>query len=344
MRTLTVGIPVYNEIDHIEKTVHNLVGLASKVNFGIELLIVDNFSSDGTRKFLEKLNDKFLNLDVRVILNDKNMGFTHSCDTLMKEAKGKYLWITGGHDLINSDGINAINSIVEYDPDYVICNARIRDENTNEIINESLWGETKSEDFLTLEHFFRVMGGPCQAISCNIFKTESIKKYTERQQITHLWGFIERVTDMLIEKKSSLRIRYIDIPLVEMLIETDGWQAKGEENFGLKPAKTFGAFTPVLQISELYNLKLNSYPEALKQAAPFRDKLGIVRTIVIARSQGLPVSAMLLKRLSKAYGKSPIFWSFGLPIFLAPRWVSRILLLTRGIVHVLRKVFNIKTY
>ena len=344
MSNLTVGIPVFNEINHIGKTVSNLVDLASKVDFGIELLIVDNFSSDGTRKYLEELNNKFLNIDVRVIFNDKNMGFTHSCDTLMNEAKGKYLWIVGGHDLINSEGLNVINSIVEYDPDYVICNARIRDENSNKIINESLWGETKSEDFLTLEHFFRVMGGPCQAISCNIYKTEQIKRYTERQQVTHLWGFIERVTDMLIEKKSSLRIRYIDIPLVEMLIETDGWQAKGEENFGLKPAKTFGAFTPVLQISELYNDKLKSYPGVLKQAAPFRDKLGIVRTIVIARSQGLSVSVVLLKRLCGSYGKSPIFWSAGLPIFLAPRWVSRILLLTRGLVHVLRRVFHIKTY
>jgi glycosyltransferase involved in cell wall biosynthesis len=344
MKNLTVGIPVFNEIDHIEKTVDNVVNLASKVDFEIELLIVDNFSSDGTRKYLEKLNDKFFNVDVRIILNDMNMGFTHSCDTLMNEAKGKYLWIIGGHDLINTEGLNSIKSIVEYDPDYVICNARIRDENSNEIINESLWGKTKSEDFLTLKDFFQVMGGPCQAISCNIYKTEKIKKYTGRQQVTHLWGFIERVMDMLIESESRSRIRYIDTPLVEMLIETNGWQVKGEENFGLKPAKTFGAFTPVLQISELYNDKLKSYPEELKHAAPFRDKLGIARTIVVAKSEGLPVSVELWKKLCGTYRKSLIFWLVGLPIFLAPRWVSRILLLTKGIVHVLRRVFRIKTY
>jgi len=344
MRNLTVGIPVFNEIDHIEKTVNNLVELARDIDFRIELLIIDNFSSDGTRKYLDKLDKEYLNIDVRVILNNKNMGFTHSCDTLMNQAKGKYLWIIGGHDLINSEGLNSIKSIVEFDPDYVICNARIRDENSSEIINESLWGRTQAEDFTSLEHFFEVMGGPCQAISCNIYRTELIRRYTGRQQVTHLWGFIERVMDMLIENKSSLRVRFIDSPHVEMLIEADGWQVKGEENFGLKPAKTYGAFTPVLQISELYNEKLKSYPRILKQAAPFRDKFGIIRTIVIARSQNLPVSVELLKRLCRTYRRSLIFWFIALPIFLAPSWVARILLPAKGMVHVLRRVFGIKTY
>jgi glycosyltransferase involved in cell wall biosynthesis len=344
MTNLTVGIPVFNEIDHLEKTFGNLVDLASKIDYAIEVLIVDNFSTDGTRAYLESINNKFVNLHLRIIFNDKNEGFTHSCDTLMKEAVGEYLWIIGGHDLINSEGFASIKSILDFSPDYVICNARIRDENSNVIINESLWGEIKSRDFTNLKDFFEIMGGPCQAVSCNIYRTSLIKRYTDGQQVTHLWGFIERIMDMLLDNQASLRIRYIDAPLVEMLIETEGWQAQGVENFGLKPARTFGAFTPALQISELYNIKLKAEPILIKMAAPFRDKLGVVRIIVIAKAQGLPVDMELLKRLSIAYKRSIQFWVVGIPILLSPQMISRSLIHTRGMVHVFRRIFKIKTY
>jgi glycosyltransferase involved in cell wall biosynthesis len=37
METLTIGIPVYNEIKHIEKTISNIVSVSKEVNFQIEL-------------------------------------------------------------------------------------------------------------------------------------------------------------------------------------------------------------------------------------------------------------------------------------------------------------------
>ena len=334
MTTLTVGIPVFNEIDHIEKTFGNLVDLASKIDYAIEVLIVDNFSTDGTRAYLESINNKFVNLHLRIIFNDKNEGFTHSCDTLMKEAVGEYLWIIGGHDLINSGGFASIKSVLDFSPDYVICNARIRDENSNVIINESLWGEIKSHAFSNLKDFFEIMGGPCQAVSCNIYRTSLIKRYTGGQQVTHLWVFIERIMDMLLDNRASLSIRYIDAPLVEMLIETDGWQVQ----------EKFGPFRTALEISELYNIKLNAEPKLIKMAAPFRDKLSVIRIIVIAKAQGLPVDMELLKRLSIAYKGSIQFWVVGIPILLSPQLISRSLIHTRGMFHVFRRIFKIKTY
>jgi len=154
VKTLTIGIPVLNEIKHLEKTVDNLVYLAGNVDFEIELIIVDNFSTDGTRLFLQSLPNKVSNLDLKVHFNSKNEGFNYSCDTIIDYAEGKYLWIIGGHDLINMQAMHAIRDILAYDPDYVICNATIRDESSNQVINESLWQQISSEDFTTLERFF----------------------------------------------------------------------------------------------------------------------------------------------------------------------------------------------
>jgi hypothetical protein len=140
--------------------------------------------------------------------------------------------------------------------------------------------------------------------------------------------------DMLLDNRASLSIRYIDAPLVEMLIETDGWQVK----------EKFGPFRPALEIYELYNIKLNAEPRLIKMAAPFRDKLGVLRIIVIAKAQGLPVDMELLKRLSIAFKKSIQFWVVGIPILLSPQLISRSLIHTRGMVHVFRRIFKIKTY
>ena len=344
MKILTIGIPVFNEIRHLEQTISNIFEIASKIDYEIELLIVDNFSTDGSREFLENLESKSSNVDLKVIFNSKNEGFTFSCDTLMNQAAGDYLWIIGGQDKIYLEGLIIAKEVLAYNPNYVICNAQIRDELTDKIINRSLWGPLQSKNFTSLQEFFADMGGPCQAVSCNIYKSSLIKNYTRQKQVTHLWGFIERTMDLLLDKKDDVKIRFIDKPLVEMLIESDGWQIQGVENFGLTPEKTYGVFTPFLQISELYNIKLKSEMQIKKTAAPFRDKFGILRSLVTSKAQGLPVNRKLIIRVCKAFKGSILFWIFGLPILISPQFVSRKLIHTKRLVHLIRSVFGVKTF
>lgn len=342
--TLTIGIPVYNEINHIKSTLNNLFLISKSIDYQIELLIVDNLSTDGSREYLRSLNFNTSNLYLKMIFNAENEGFNSSCDKLMNSAKGEYLWIIGGQDIVYLAGLVTIKSIFQSNLDYVICNARIRDENSNTIVNESLWGNVRSKTFSSLEDFFDHTGGPCQAISCNIYKVSAISKHTSNKQITHLWGFIERTMDLLLSEDIDGKVQFIENPLVEMLIESDGWHTQGIEHFGKTPARTYGAFTPVLQISELYKYKLKSRKKILKSAAPFRDPLGIPRTFIESRAKGLPVDLNLLKRVCKVYKSSLIFWTLGLPVLFLPKLVSSFLTQTRPQVHFLRKIFRIKTF
>jgi hypothetical protein len=240
--------------------------------------------------------------------------------------------------------LEEIKKISELKLDYVICNARIRDEKSMRIINESLWGDVESQIFNSLEEFFGSTGGPCQALSCNIYRVNFISEYTSRGHMTHLWGFIERILDALIENKKNINIAFINTPFVEMLIESDGWQALGIENYGKTPTRTYGAFTPVLQLSELYKFKLQNKKNLLKLAAPFRDPLGILRTCVQARALGLPLSLKMLKRLGNAYGNSLGFVFIVIPILVLPKSICKLLIHTRPLIHVVRKVFRIKTF
>lgn len=344
MALLTIGIPVYNAVKHIENTINNISKVAKNVDYDIELLIIDNNSSDGTKDKLEKLQDNNPDLTMNIIFNLENEGFNSSCDKLMLYAIGEYLWIIGGQDLINPQGLEAIKNLSKFKVDYAICNARIIDEKTNQVINKNLWCGIKSQKFNSLEDFFRVMGGPCQALSCNIYSVEFITKFISEKHSTHLWGFIERIMDAIIEKRESLRIDFINIPFVDVLIESDGWQSLDVEHFGKFPAKAYGGFFPMLQISELYKLKLQPYSHLLQFAAPYRDSLGVLRNCIQARALGLPLDVQLLVRLLKVYGNSLVFLFISIPILLSPKFISKVLTNLRPLVHFIRQVFNIKTF
>ena len=284
------------------------------------------------------------NLKLKIVYNSENKGFSSSCDKLMQLASGEYLWIIGGQDIVYLTGLRKIDEITNFSPDYIICNARIKDESSDRIVNESLWGDVRSKFFTSIEDFFEHTGGPCQAISCNVYKVSLIRKYTTGNQVTHLWGFIERIMAMLLDNRNNIKIYFSEEPMVEMLIESDGWQAQGIENFGKNPAKTYGSFTPVLQISELYNYYLKSERKILKFAAPFRDPLAISRTFVDARARGLPVNLETIRRVSSIYKNSLSFWFLALPVLLIPRQISILLNKARPIVHFIRKCFSIRTF
>lgn len=67
---LSVIVPVYNEI----KTIGRIISEIEKTDIGIdkEVIIVDDYSNDGTREFLERIN----NPQIKVLFHNKNQGKT----------------------------------------------------------------------------------------------------------------------------------------------------------------------------------------------------------------------------------------------------------------------------
>ena len=65
---LSIIIPVYNEISSIQKVIEEVKKSCS--NKDKEIIIVDDYSIDGTRQFLENLKDP----QIKVLFHSKNMG------------------------------------------------------------------------------------------------------------------------------------------------------------------------------------------------------------------------------------------------------------------------------
>ena len=89
MRKLSVIICCYNErttiADVIERT--NVVELGP--NWNREILVIDNFSTDGTREILEQLGDP----EIRTFFHERNMGKGMSIRTGIANMTGDYMII-----------------------------------------------------------------------------------------------------------------------------------------------------------------------------------------------------------------------------------------------------------
>lgn len=79
---LSVIIPVYNE----EKTMEEVLEQVQKAPYDMDIIIVDDGSTDSTPRILKKLEDKYDN--VRTFCHERNRGKGASLATGFKEVKG----------------------------------------------------------------------------------------------------------------------------------------------------------------------------------------------------------------------------------------------------------------
>ena len=84
---LSVIIPCFNE----EKTIIEIINIVKKkIKKDDEIIVIDDYSSDNTRKLLqEKIDDKIY----RLILNEKNFGKGYSIRKGIEEAAGEIILI-----------------------------------------------------------------------------------------------------------------------------------------------------------------------------------------------------------------------------------------------------------
>ena len=93
---ISIIIPCYNEVDTIEI---NIKKIQEELKIEKEIIVVDDFSSDGSRNKIDKIKD---NYNLKVILNEKNFGKGYS--------------LRQGIQLSSGDIIIIQDADLEYDP------------------------------------------------------------------------------------------------------------------------------------------------------------------------------------------------------------------------------------
>ncbi len=122
--TLSVVIPVYNEVEFVEELVQKVLAAAPEIEK--EILLVDDGSTDGTRDVLKKMEDP---PRIRVKLHEKNQG------------KGAAL--RTGFDMAEGDIVVIQDADLEYDPqDFPRLLAPILEGKADVVFGSRFSGET----------------------------------------------------------------------------------------------------------------------------------------------------------------------------------------------------------
>ena len=142
---LSVLIPVYNEA----RTIDEILRLVARVPIEMEIVVVDDGSTDGTREILERWDGK---AGVRVILHPGNLGKGRAVRTAMEQAQGETLLIQ--------------DADLEYDPsDYAAILRPIEAGRADVVYGSRFRGSAENR----VQNFWHTVGNRLLTLISNVF-------------------------------------------------------------------------------------------------------------------------------------------------------------------------------
>ena len=201
MESLTIIIAAYNVEKYIEKCLTSLVNQTYK---NLEILVVNDGSTDNTKKLIEKYEKEYENLK---LLNKENGGLSSARNFGLKNTKTKYVTFVDGDDYLELSTYELImKKIEEEKADLGIFN--FKKVYSQKIINSKLDKKIYNKNFL--KYLFSKSAEVDIVVWNKIFKTDIILKnqiYFENRAYFEDTGFIFRY--LYFVKKVSL----VELPL-----------------------------------------------------------------------------------------------------------------------------------
>lgn len=189
---LSIIIPVFNEKDTIE-TLLDAVNACPVKNK--EIIVVDDFSTDGTREILQQIKPKYHNL----ILHEKNMGKGAAIRSGMKEFSGDIVVIQ--------------DADLEYDPnEYPLLMKPILDGKADAVYGTRFqgggphrvvyfWHMVGNKILTTLSNIFTNINLTDMETCFKMFKREVIEKITIEE---NRFGFEPEITAKIAKQNISI--------------------------------------------------------------------------------------------------------------------------------------------
>lgn len=94
MQTWSVGVLCYNEAETLDKVVTELRDVLLQVTNTFEIIIIDDYSTDGSREIAKGLQNKYS--EVNVILHDVNKGIGEALRTIYANTKYENIGVIPG--------------------------------------------------------------------------------------------------------------------------------------------------------------------------------------------------------------------------------------------------------
>ena len=200
---VSVIIPCFNEFQTISKILDKVL---ENKNYNNEIIIIDDFSTDGSRELIEKIsNEKKVD---RIILNEKNYGKGYSIRQGIKKATGDIILIQDADlEYDPNDYQKLLEPILKNNAD-VVYGSRFIGSNEKRVLY--FW-HTMGNAFLTfLSNMFTNLNLTDMECCYKVFKSTIIKEIELKE---NRFGF---------EPEITAKISKIDVRIYEVGVSYHG--------------------------------------------------------------------------------------------------------------------------
>ncbi|MBR7889323.1 glycosyltransferase [Marinomonas sp. A79] len=116
---VSIVIPTYNGLKYIEKTINSCLEQSYQ---NIEVIVVDDFSTDATRELLLNYKGK-----VKLLFNDENLGIVKSVNKGVSSTNSEFFILLGHDDLLPEKHVELMLSEFESNTVSIHCNSILID-------------------------------------------------------------------------------------------------------------------------------------------------------------------------------------------------------------------------
>jgi len=124
---ISVIVLNWNGIYFLERCLGSLM---AQTYSPLEMIVVDNASTDGSRGFVEKRFPR-----VRIIANERNLGFGGGNNVGIRAAQGKYIMVLNNDTHVEAKCIEALKCSIEKNERYGACASKILLTNKENVID-----------------------------------------------------------------------------------------------------------------------------------------------------------------------------------------------------------------
>ena len=103
---LSIIIVNYNTKDFLKKCLESLYSSIAGSSLLVEIIIVDNGSTDGSLQFINSLKEKDLNL--KIIDNKSNLGFAKANNLAIKKSSGRYVLFLNPDTIVQKETLKTM--------------------------------------------------------------------------------------------------------------------------------------------------------------------------------------------------------------------------------------------
>ena len=189
---VSIIVPSYNHIKYIEICLNSIVNQTYK---NIELIVIDDGSSDGSVEFLQKYFDQ-LKLENKKLILQKNQGAHNAINNGLKLATGEYVTILNSDDIYAKERLEIlVNYCKTSDAKMVFTHVYFIDENGTPTDNDFRKRYFKNLELLgSFGVSFILLGYNLAVTSGNLFfhKATFANELFSDFKTVHDWDFVLR--------------------------------------------------------------------------------------------------------------------------------------------------------